>query len=162
MKHQEFNHWKSQSSKGNELSTKPGIQNKNNDTKQANAQQKECVMEDTTVTKIEAPSHGDDSSKWRKVKRRKNKGRNNGKHENKSVSGNENTSQSNVSGERKVLLLGDSRVRRLGESHLLSKQISANGIGGLRSNQILSRHKKVINSELAPVMKSLFILAVTI
>ena len=70
-------------------------------------------------------------------------------HNNKSASGNENTSQSNASGERKVLLLGDSHVRRLGESHLLSKQISANGIGGLRSNQILSRHKQVINSELA-------------
>ena len=87
------------------MSTKPGIQKKNNDTKQANAQQKESVMEDTTVTKIEAPNHSDDSSKWRKVKRCKNKGRNNGKHVNKSVNGNENTSQSNVSGERKVLLL---------------------------------------------------------
>ena len=38
---------------------------------------------------------------------------------------------------------------RLSESHVLSKQISANGIGSLRSNQILSRHKQVINSELA-------------
>ena len=150
MKHQEFNHWKSQSPKGNELSTKPGIQNKNNDTKQANAQQKESVMEEATVTKTEAPNNADDScSKWRKVKRRKNKGKNNGKPENKSASGNENTSQSNVSGERRVLLLGDSHVRRLGESHLLSKRISANGIRGLRSNQILSRHKQVINSELA-------------
>ena len=144
MKHQEFNHWKSQSPKGNELSTKPCIQNKNDDTKQANAQQKESAKEETTVTKTEAPNNADDSSKWRKVKRRKNKGRNN-----KSASGNENTSQSNASGERKVLLLGDSHVRQLGESHLLSKQISANGIGGLRSNQILSRHKQVINSELA-------------
>ena len=125
------------------MSTKPCIQNKNNDTKQANAQQKESAKEETTVTKTEAPNNADDSSKWRKVKRRKNKGRNN-----KSASGNENTSPL-ASGERKVLLLGDSHIRRLGESHLLSKQISANGIGGLRSNQILSRHKQVINSELA-------------
>ena len=149
MKHQEFNHRKSQSPKGNELSTKPGIQKKNNDIKQANAQKKESVMEETTVTKTEAPNNADDSSKWRKVKRRKNKGKNNGKPENKSASGNGNTSQSNVSGERKVLLHGDSHVRRSGESHLLAKQISANGIGGLRSNQIFSRHRQVINSELA-------------
>ena len=49
----------------------------------------------------------------------------------------------------KFYFFGDSHVRQLGESHLLPKQISANGIGGLCSNQILSRHKEVINSELA-------------
>ena len=49
---------------------------------------------------------------------------------------------------QKILLLGDSHVRRLDEKKLLAKSIAAKGIGGIKSDQIISRHKQTINSEL--------------
>ena len=48
----------------------------------------------------------------------------------------------------KTLLRGDSHVRRLDEKKLLGKWITAKGIGGIKSDQIISRHKQTINSEL--------------
>ena len=53
-----------------------------------------------------------------------------------------------VSQKKNVLLLGDSHVQRLNDCNVLPENISAKGQGGLRSNQILSRHKQTINSEL--------------
>ena len=49
---------------------------------------------------------------------------------------------------QKTLLLGDSHVRRLDEKKILAKSIAAKGIGGIKSDQIISRHKQTINSEL--------------
>ena len=48
----------------------------------------------------------------------------------------------------KTLLLGDSHVRRLDEKNLLAKSIAAKGIGGIKRDQIISRDKQTINSEL--------------
>ena len=48
---------------------------------------------------------------------------------------------------RKILLLGDSHVHRLDDKKLLQNDIIAKGIGGLRSDQVISRHKQTINSE---------------
>ena len=52
---------------------------------------------------------------------------------------------------KRVLLLGDSHVRRVGESNSLSHCFAAKGIGGLQSNQIISKHKGFINSDLPKV-----------
>ena len=54
-----------------------------------------------------------------------------------------------VNQKKTVLLLGDSHVRRLNDCNFLPERISAKGLGGLRSNQTLSRHKQTINSELS-------------
>ena len=48
---------------------------------------------------------------------------------------------------RKILLLGDSHVHRLDDKKLFQNDIIAKGIGGVRSEQVISRHKKTINSE---------------
>ena len=66
---------------------------------------------------------------------------------------NANSSTTNVNGKtasvnKKILLLGDSHVRRLNDCKLLPDSIVAKGIGGHRSNQIISCHKQTINSEL--------------
>eukprot|EP00794_Sanderia_malayensis_P011376 gene11376-12562_t len=66
---------------------------------------------------------------------------------------NANSSTTNVDGKtapvkKRILLLGDSHVRRLNDCKLLPDSIVAKSIGGLRSNQIISRHKQTINSEL--------------
>ena len=50
-----------------------------------------------------------------------------------------------------VLLLGDSYVRRVAESNSLSHCFTAKGIGGLQSNQLISKQKGIINSELPKV-----------
>ena len=49
---------------------------------------------------------------------------------------------------RRILLLGDSHVRRVGETNSLSNCILARGIGGLKSDQLVSKHRGTINSEL--------------
>ena len=48
---------------------------------------------------------------------------------------------------RKILLPGDSHVHRLDDKKLLQNNIIAKGIGGLRSDQVISHHKQTINSE---------------
>ena len=49
----------------------------------------------------------------------------------------------------KILLIGDSHVRRLQESNPLHESIILpKGIGGVKSNQVLSRHKPNINRDL--------------
>ena len=52
---------------------------------------------------------------------------------------------------KRVLLLGDSHVCRVAESNLLSHCFDAKGIGGLHSNQLISKHKGIINSDLPKV-----------
>ena len=52
---------------------------------------------------------------------------------------------------KRVLFLGDSHVRRDAESNLLSHCFDAKGIGGLQSNQLISKHKGIINSDLPKV-----------
>ena len=54
------------------------------------------------------------------------------------------------------LLLGDSHVLRLNETKLLGKSIIAKGIGRLRSDQLISKHRGTINSEL-PENKTIII-----
>ena len=49
---------------------------------------------------------------------------------------------------KEVLLLGDSHLQRLSDCNLLPVSIAAKGLRGLRSNQIISHHKQIINSEL--------------
>ena len=49
---------------------------------------------------------------------------------------------------KKILLLGDSHVRRLDADKLKKHSITSAGIGGLLSGQLHSRHKQTINSEL--------------
>jgi len=48
---------------------------------------------------------------------------------------------------RKILLLGDSHIRRLDEEKVLRWPIAAKGIGGI-NEQLISRHKQTSNSEL--------------
>ena len=69
---------------------------------------------------------------------------------------NANSSTTNVNGKtapvnKKLLLLADSHVRRLNDCKLLPDSIVAKNIGGLRSNQIISRHKQTINRELTTI-----------
>ena len=52
---------------------------------------------------------------------------------------------------KRVLLRGDSHVRRAAESNLLSHCFAAKVIGGLQSNQLISEHKGIINSDLPEV-----------
>ena len=52
---------------------------------------------------------------------------------------------------QRVLLLGDSHVRRVAESNSLSHCFAAKGIGGLQSNQLISKHKGILNSDLPKV-----------
>ena len=52
-----------------------------------------------------------------------------------------------------ILLLGDSHVRRLNETKLLGKSIKATGVGGLRSDQVISKHRGTINNELPETNK---------
>jgi len=40
-------------------------------------------------------------------------------------------------------------MRKLNDCNLHPERISARGLGGLRSNQIVSRHKQTINNELS-------------
>ena len=50
-----------------------------------------------------------------------------------------------------MLLLGDSHVRRVEELNLLSSCYIAKGIGGLKSVQLISKHRGIINSHLDKV-----------
>ena len=52
---------------------------------------------------------------------------------------------------KRVLLLEDSHVRRVGESNSLSSCITAKGIDGLQSDHLISKHKGSINSNLPNV-----------
>ena len=61
----------------------------------------------------------------------------------------DNNSKSNAS--KKVLLLGDSHVRRVGESNFLANCFIAKGIGGLLSGQLISKHRGSVNSILPNV-----------
>ena len=49
---------------------------------------------------------------------------------------------------RKILLLCGSQIRRLDEEKVLRWPIVAKGIGGITSDQLISRHKQTINSNL--------------
>ena len=50
-----------------------------------------------------------------------------------------------------MLLLGDSHVRRVEEPNLHSSCFIATGIGGLKSDQLISKHRGIINSHLDKV-----------
>ena len=47
-----------------------------------------------------------------------------------------------------IIIIDNDNVRPLNDCKLLPDSIVAKGIGGLRSNQIISRHKQTINNEL--------------
>ena len=48
----------------------------------------------------------------------------------------------------RVLLLGDSHVRRFGETNVLSNCIKVRGIEGVKSDQLVSKPRETVNSEL--------------
>ena len=52
---------------------------------------------------------------------------------------------------KRVLLLGDSHVSRVAESHSRSHCFTAKGTGGFQSNQLISKHKGIPINDLPNV-----------
>ena len=61
------------------------------------------------------------------------------------------TGKKTAKAKRKVLLMGDSHICRIDKSNVLNKSILASGFGGLKSNQVIFRHKQSINSNIQSV-----------
>ena len=148
LKHEEFKHLKS--TEGNEESSCSITQNYVNKTIKPSTTAKNAgsatTEKDNGTRKVKNSRKNRQQNKQLKSKITCNAAENGG---NK----NANSSTTNVNGKtapvnKKILILGDSHVRRLNDCKLLPDSIVAKGIGGRRSNQIISRHKQTINSEL--------------
>ena len=149
LKHEEFKHLKS--NEGNKESSCSVTQNNVNKANKPSTTAKTSGSATTEKDKGTRKVKNDRKKKKQQNKQLKSKITHNAAEN----GGNENANSSttNVNGKtapvnKKIPLLFDSHVRRLNDCKLLPDSMVAKGIGGLRSNQIISRHKQTINSEL--------------
>ena len=132
---------------------------------------KECTMEDSsnvneedkkTASKKQQQKRTDNVNKYygnskgsrqpkRNSRKANNNNNNNSYNDQNYKSNKKSANKPKPEAKKRVLLLGDSHVRRVDESKSLPEYFIAKGIGGLRSEQLVSKHRGTINSELQKV-----------
>ena len=141
-KHNEFLYLKSREKKVEESQERLSRQSS------SDSKQKIQSNSSTKYNSKRSTNTGEAATIAKEVDKSKGSKRNKRKIQQRSIKATYRESESKNESTKKIMLLGNSHIRRLDGEKILRWPIVAKGIGGIKSDQPISRHKQTIKSEL--------------